>query len=107
MKNKPLFDQIAVVTGGGTGIGRVCTEALAAEGAKVIIASRRADVLRRASDELNQKFGSERVFPFALPLCVLCVLCVSVVDQSRKTLTTEAQRTQRTHRDLRLSPRPY
>lgn len=57
-----------MVTGGGTGIGRAFTEALAGKGAKVVIASRRADVLRRTSDELNQRFGSERVFPFALDI---------------------------------------
>lgn len=68
MKTKPFSEQVAVVTGGGTGIGRAFTEALAGKGAKVVIASRRADVLRRTSDELNQRFGSERVFPFALDI---------------------------------------
>lgn len=43
-----LFDlhgQVAVVTGGGTGIGLMATKALAANGAKVFITGRREDVL--------------------------------------------------------------
>jgi len=64
LKNKPFSDQIAIVTGGGSGIGRAFSEALAFAGAKVVIASRRADVLRRAADEINAKLGGERVFPY-------------------------------------------
>ena len=64
MKTRPLSEQVAVVTGGGTGIGRAFSEALATAGARVVIASRRADVLRRTADELNAVVGSERVFPF-------------------------------------------
>jgi len=64
LKNKPFSDQVAIVTGGGSGIGRAFSEALASAGAKVVIASRRADVLRRAADEINAKLGGERVFPY-------------------------------------------
>jgi NADP-dependent 3-hydroxy acid dehydrogenase YdfG len=64
LKNKPFSDQIAIVTGGGSGIGQAFSEALALAGAKVVIASRRADVLRRAADEINAKLGGERVFPY-------------------------------------------
>src|SRR6266542_3219480 len=64
MKTKPLSDQVAIVTGGGTGIGRAFTEALASAGAEVIIASRRTDVLRRAADEINATLATERVFPY-------------------------------------------
>jgi NADP-dependent 3-hydroxy acid dehydrogenase YdfG len=61
---KPFSEQVAIVTGGGTGIGRAFTEALASAGAKVVIASRREDVLRRSADEINAALDSERVFPY-------------------------------------------
>ena len=64
MKSKPLTEQVAIVTGGGTGIGRAFTEALASAGTKVVIASRRNEVLRRTAQEINAKLGSEAVFPY-------------------------------------------
>lgn len=68
MKTKPLNEQVAIVTGGGSGIGRAFAEALAHSGATVVIASRRRDVLGRAADEINAKLGSERVFPCHLDI---------------------------------------
>jgi NADP-dependent 3-hydroxy acid dehydrogenase YdfG len=62
MKTKVLAEQVAIVTGGSTGIGRAFTEALASAGVQVVIASRRPDVLRRTSDEINGTLGTERVF---------------------------------------------
>lgn len=62
-KTKPFSEQVALVTGGGTGIGRAFTEALATAGASVVIASRREDVLKQTSEEVNQAVGYERVFP--------------------------------------------
>ncbi|HEV8589541.1 MAG TPA: SDR family oxidoreductase [Pyrinomonadaceae bacterium] len=67
-KTKPLSDQVAIVTGGGTGIGRAFTEALATEGATVVIASRREDVLRRTAEEINEALHVEHVFPFAFDI---------------------------------------
>jgi NADP-dependent 3-hydroxy acid dehydrogenase YdfG len=64
MKTKPLSEQVAIVTGGGTGIGRAFADALAAAGAKVVIASRRTDVLRRTADEINATLATEQVFPY-------------------------------------------
>ena len=64
LTSKPFADQVAIVTGGGTGIGRAFTEALATAGARVVIASRRKDVLRRAADEINATLAAERVFPY-------------------------------------------
>src|SRR5271165_1230930 len=45
--------RIALVTGGATGLGRVCAEALLAAGARVLIASRRADACAAAAAELS------------------------------------------------------
>lgn len=64
MNTKPISDQVVLVTGGGSGIGRAFTESLATAGARVVIASRREEVLRRTADELNRRLGAERVFPY-------------------------------------------
>jgi gluconate 5-dehydrogenase len=41
-KSKPLTDQVTLMTGGRSGIGRAFTEVLANAGMRVVIASRRA-----------------------------------------------------------------
>ena len=46
----------ALVTGGATGIGRMCAEALLRAGARVLIASRKAEVCEAAAKELSS-FG--------------------------------------------------
>jgi len=68
MRTKPFNEQVALVTGGGTGIGRAFSEALAGAGTKVIIASRREAVLRQTADELNSHLGAELVFPYAFDI---------------------------------------
>jgi 3-oxoacyl-[acyl-carrier protein] reductase len=67
-KTKPFSEQVALVTGGGTGIGRAFTEALAALGVSVVIASRRKEVLEHTAAEVNKLVGRERVFPYACDL---------------------------------------
>ena len=66
--SKRLTDQVALVTGGGTGIGRAFAEALATSGTRVVIASRREEALQRTASELNQKCGAECVFPYAFDI---------------------------------------
>ena len=70
LKTKPFVEQVALVTGGGTGIGRAFAEALAIHGVQVVIASRRESVLRETAAELNELVGWERVFPYAFDVRV-------------------------------------
>ncbi|BCB82594.1 bifunctional rhamnulose-1-phosphate aldolase/short-chain dehydrogenase [Phytohabitans flavus] len=52
-KPKPLATRIALVTGGGSGIGRAIAHRLAAEGACVVVADRNADGAAAVAAELN------------------------------------------------------
>jgi NAD(P)-dependent dehydrogenase (short-subunit alcohol dehydrogenase family) len=52
-----LTGKRAVVTGGGSGIGKATATLLAAEGAEVVIASRSADRLRRAAADIGAATG--------------------------------------------------
>lgn len=48
-----LSGKVALVTGGATGIGRMAAEGLAAAGARVLIASRKADACEAVAAEIN------------------------------------------------------
>jgi len=57
MTPESLFDlsgKVALVTGGATGIGRMAAHGLAAAGARVLIASRKADACQAVAAELNE-----------------------------------------------------
>ena len=89
LKSKPLPEQIALVTGGGTGIGRAFTERLAAAGATVVIASRREDVVRRTADEINANLPAERVFAHQLDIRDLESIETLVRDVTDRWLTID------------------
>src|SRR4051812_15144147 len=48
-------DQVAIVTGGGSGIGKVIAHTLGSMGAKIVIASRKQEVLDAAISEFKGK----------------------------------------------------
>lgn len=50
-----LAGRVALVTGGGTNLGKAAAAELARCGASVVIAGRRADVLEAAADELGER----------------------------------------------------
>ena len=52
-----LQGKVAVVTGGSEGIGKATAASMAIEGASLVIAARRADVLNAAADEIRFETG--------------------------------------------------
>jgi NAD(P)-dependent dehydrogenase (short-subunit alcohol dehydrogenase family) len=56
-----LFDmtgQVALITGSSRGIGKATAEAMAEQGAKVVISSRKQDACDATADEINERFGA-------------------------------------------------
>ena len=49
-----LQDKIAIVTGGGTGIGRIIAREMAKVGAHIVVASRNPDHINPAAEEIQQ-----------------------------------------------------
>lgn len=52
-----LNGKVAIVTASSRGLGRACAEALAREGAKVVINGRRPDALAKAAQEIRAVMG--------------------------------------------------
>jgi len=60
-RDRSLAGQNALVTGGGTGIGRGIARCLLREGARVTLAARRADVLEEAATALRAEIPDAQV----------------------------------------------
>ena len=58
-----LQGQVAIVTGGGRGIGQAIAQALATAGAKVAVAARSADQLAQAVEKIVQSDGHALALP--------------------------------------------
>lgn len=56
-------DCVAVVTGGGTGIGKAITKELVSLGCKVVIASRKLEVLEICANAINSEVRESMVYP--------------------------------------------
>jgi NAD(P)-dependent dehydrogenase (short-subunit alcohol dehydrogenase family) len=52
-----LKGQVAIVTGGGTGIGRAIAEELAKAGSDIVVAARRKELLAKAAQEIHEQYG--------------------------------------------------
>jgi NAD(P)-dependent dehydrogenase (short-subunit alcohol dehydrogenase family) len=64
-KEDLLKGKIGIVTGGGTGLGKSMAARFSELGAKLIICSRKMDVLKETADELTKASGNE-VIPYQL-----------------------------------------
>jgi 3-oxoacyl-[acyl-carrier protein] reductase len=61
-RHQPLRDQVALVTGGGAGIGRACVERLARSGAHVVLFDRNPDRAADVAAAAGRRGGDVEVF---------------------------------------------
>jgi NAD(P)-dependent dehydrogenase (short-subunit alcohol dehydrogenase family) len=81
-----LFDlsgKVAIVTGSSRGIGRAIAEALAEQGARVVISSRKQDACDEVANAINARHGDERAISVAANISSKDDL-QNLVDETRK-----------------------
>lgn len=64
LKENALKDKVIIVTGGGTGLGKSMATYFSELGAKLMICSRKLEVLEKTAKEIHEKTGNE-VLPLA------------------------------------------
>jgi NAD(P)-dependent dehydrogenase (short-subunit alcohol dehydrogenase family) len=82
MSSFDLTGQVAVITGSSRGIGRAAAEALAAQGATVVISSRSQDVCQSVADLINARHGKGRAHAIAANISSKEAL-TQLVDRTR------------------------
>ncbi|WP_155264185.1 SDR family NAD(P)-dependent oxidoreductase [Sphingomonas segetis] len=65
-QSKPLEGKLALVTGASRGIGAATAEALAAEGAHVVLVARTASALEEVEERIHQAGGTATIAPLDL-----------------------------------------
>ncbi|HEX4737266.1 MAG TPA: SDR family oxidoreductase [Allosphingosinicella sp.] len=83
-----LFDlsgKVAVITGSSRGIGRAIAEAMADQGAKVVVSSRKAEACQEVADGINAKHGNGRAIVIPASISSKDAL-QNLVDETRRQL---------------------
>jgi NAD(P)-dependent dehydrogenase (short-subunit alcohol dehydrogenase family) len=83
-----LFDltgKVAVITGSSRGIGRAIAEAMADQGAKVVVSSRKAEACEEVAKGINDKHGDGRAIVVPANISSKEAL-QSLVDETRRQL---------------------
>jgi short-subunit dehydrogenase len=63
LAQRPLADQVVVITGASSGIGLVTARMAAQRGATVVLAARNEDALRRLAEEIRSQGGTAAIVP--------------------------------------------
>lgn len=86
MTESVLAGQVALITGGGTGIGLGCAKALAADGAAVVLAARNTERLEAAAAQLADEVPGAQVTTIACDVTdevSVAAACQHSADQGR------------------------
>ncbi|WP_174285649.1 SDR family NAD(P)-dependent oxidoreductase [Sphingomonas bacterium] len=78
-----MSGRVALITGSSRGIGKAIAEEMAANGAKVVISSRKLDACRSVADAINERHGEGTAIAVAASLSDKAAL-QALVDETRR-----------------------